>query len=232
MGNSDLGQLEWLFLDLGGTVIDDTIWKEYLDGLLIETMRSVGIGVTNDELASARARARNNKVNRPTVAALYEFTGDETEAVKLFGEAYERLRGYYDNGVEIPDFLTPNAQKGLTRLGGKFRLATLSNNISKVRYLLDITGVADYFKEHFISEEIGAAKPDEAIFRVALNNTGIKPNQGLMVGDRLDNDIIPARRLGMTTALIYSRTDKVIEDNADIVCEDLMELADILKTDK
>jgi FMN phosphatase YigB (HAD superfamily) len=224
--------LEWLFLDIGGPIIDDEVWKMYLDRLLVEAMGEAGIEVAEAEFASARERTKRNKAIRPTVAAISDFTGSEDEAVQIFGDAYERLRANYRRGGDIPDFLSPGARDGLERLKMNYRLATLSNNISKARYLLDIAGVAGFFEKYFISEEVGTAKPDEAIFKAALLDTGIAPHQGMMVGDRLDNDIVPARRLGLKTALIYAGIDRIKDDCADIICSDLGELADILETNQ
>jgi len=225
--------LQWLFIDIGGTIIDDRVWREYLDRLLIDVIRAAAIEVTYDEFASARQRTAESKASRPTVAAINEFINDDDEAIRLFGEAYENLKYNFEQRFNIPRFLTRNAFEGLSSLGKDFQLATLSNNISKVRYLLDISGVSGFFDKHFISEEVGAAKPDEAIFAAALQVTGVAPDQAMMVGDRPDNDILPAGRLGMRTALIRNDNGKTESDikagNADIICSNLLELAEFLK---
>ena len=46
---------------------------------------------------------------------------------------------------------------------------------------------------------MGVSKPDKAIFLRALAMAGCRPENAVMVGDRLDNDIRPAKDLGMTT---------------------------------
>ena len=48
----------------------------------------------------------------------------------------------------------------------------------------------------------GLKKPEPAIFRLALSRAGCRPDQALMVGDRVDNDIRPARQIGMATARV------------------------------
>ena len=48
-----------------------------------------------------------------------------------------------------------------------------------------------------ISEEIGVAKPDPEMFRIALKPFGIAPQEALMIGDRLSGDILGANRAGM-----------------------------------
>ena len=52
------------------------------------------------------------------------------------------------------------------------------------------------------SEDWGAAKPDPDFFRRMIEAAPAGPDAILYVGDRLDNDIRPAARLGLRTALI------------------------------
>jgi hypothetical protein len=55
-----------------------------------------------------------------------------------------------------------------------------------------------------LSYEIRSRKPSERLFRhalQALSEQGIKPDEVLHVGSRLATDLLPARRLGMKTAL-------------------------------
>ena len=59
-----------------------------------------------------------------------------------------------------------------------------------------------YFPVIASSAELGSAKPDPAIFRWALEQAGCRPENAVMVGDRLDNDIRPAKKLGMKTIRI------------------------------
>jgi len=52
------------------------------------------------------------------------------------------------------------------------------------------------------SAELGVAKPSPDFFRKALAMSDFDPAEVLYVGDRLDNDVIPARSFGMRTALL------------------------------
>ena len=52
------------------------------------------------------------------------------------------------------------------------------------------------------SDDWGVAKPDPGFFRKMIEVSPVGPDQTLYVGDRLDNDIMPAARLGLRTALI------------------------------
>jgi FMN phosphatase YigB (HAD superfamily) len=55
-----------------------------------------------------------------------------------------------------------------------------------------------------LSHEVRGRKPSERLFRQALNQLaerGISPGEVLHVGSRLQQDLLPAKRLGMRTAL-------------------------------
>lgn len=52
------------------------------------------------------------------------------------------------------------------------------------------------------SAEEGIAKPDKRIFEIALERSSCSPARAVMIGDRLDNDIVPAKLLGMHTIWI------------------------------
>jgi FMN phosphatase YigB (HAD superfamily) len=52
------------------------------------------------------------------------------------------------------------------------------------------------------SDDWGVSKPDPGFFRKMIEVSPVGPDQTLYVGDRLDNDIEPAARLGLRTALI------------------------------
>jgi FMN phosphatase YigB (HAD superfamily) len=49
------------------------------------------------------------------------------------------------------------------------------------------------------SFELGLEKPDPAIFSIALERAGCAASEAVMIGDRLDYDICPARMLGWRT---------------------------------
>lgn len=53
-------------------------------------------------------------------------------------------------------------------------------------------------------DDTGVAKPDLSFFKTALEFTGLKPKEHLMIGDRVEVDLKPAKQLGMKTCLVWS----------------------------
>lgn len=51
-------------------------------------------------------------------------------------------------------------------------------------------------------------KPSLEIYKIAINKIGVKPHEAIMVGDQLGIDIIPAKKLGLTTVLVLTGLTK------------------------
>lgn len=79
-----------------------------------------------------------------------------------------------------------------------FRLGILANQPRSARADLDHGGITLLCDGVWLSEAVGLAKPDPAFFRLALDAWALAPGRVAYVGDRPDNDIAPARALGLT----------------------------------
>ena len=62
--------------------------------------------------------------------------------------------------------------------------------------------LARYFESIVIESEFGAGKPDQRVFRAALEQMDALPTQAWMIGDDLMRDIQPAQLLGMGTVWV------------------------------
>ena len=72
-------------------------------------------------------------------------------------------------------------------------------------------------------------KPARWLFDAALEQLGLAPEQALMIGDRLETDVLGGQRAGLRTALVTSGVDNAagIQDKGirpDLVVADLAEL--------
>jgi HAD superfamily hydrolase (TIGR01509 family) len=80
-----------------------------------------------------------------------------------------------------------------------FRLGILANQPRSARADLEGAGITTLCDGVWLSEAVGLAKPDPAFFRLALEAWGLPAGRVAYVGDRPDNDVAPARALGLTT---------------------------------
>lgn len=84
----------------------------------------------------------------------------------------------------------------------------LVNGIQEVtRKSLLLLGLSpDIFEEVVTSETVGVNKPNLNGFKYIFAKTQLRPEQHLMIGDRESVDIIPARKLGFKTCLVWGES--------------------------
>jgi HAD superfamily hydrolase (TIGR01549 family) len=79
------------------------------------------------------------------------------------------------------------------------RLGIVANQPEGMRERLQRAGIGELFEHQGLSGATGIAKPDPRAFTMAAQSLNVMPAECIMVGDRIDNDIAPARALGMAT---------------------------------
>lgn len=85
-----------------------------------------------------------------------------------------------------------------------YKLAVVCNGESiNARNILKATGLERFFDFIAVSEEVGVEKPDKRIFLTALDILETKPENAVMVGNRVSADILGAKSLGMK-AILFS----------------------------
>lgn len=104
-----------------------------------------------------------------------------------------------------------------------FRLGMVTNGRSQ--FQLDnilALGIKDNFEDILISECEGMAKPDPAIFRKALTNLEVSPDEAVYIGDHPKNDIRAAKAVGMKTIWKKGQYGSCLDADGEI--EDLNEI--------
>lgn len=92
--------------------------------------------------------------------------------------------------------LYPESLLVLQRLSRHYVLGLIANQSRPCRKRLEQYGIVDCFDVILDSAELGISKPDPAIFRLAQQEAGCSSDQTWMIGDRLDNDVRPAKAAG------------------------------------
>ncbi|MCI0398117.1 MAG: YjjG family noncanonical pyrimidine nucleotidase [Chloroflexi bacterium] len=97
--------------------------------------------------------------------------------------------------------LMEGAVELLHGLQGKYRLAIITNGLQDVqRSRLACSAIGEYIAELIISEEVGYAKPHQAIFDAALARLGHPAkSEVLMIGDSLTSDMQGGCDYGLDT---------------------------------
>ena len=110
------------------------------------------------------------------------------------------LNACYKAHLSEQAILLPNADALLQALTARgYRLFLITNGDKTVQNTrLQKSGLGRYFEKIFISEEIGAAKPDTRFFDAVANAIeGFDKEKAIVIGDSESSDILGANRYGI-----------------------------------
>ena len=136
-------------------------------------------------------------------------------AFEVFLEARNQVT-FYDGALDT-----------LAELKPLYRLGSLSNGNADIR----ATGLSSFFSFGFSAEDVGAPKPDPALFHAAIEATGAEPHEMVYVGDDPDKDIKAAADAGLCT--VWANHGQVSfsgSQPADGTIENLRELPRLLRS--
>ena len=206
-----LSEIKWIFFDIGSTLVDES---ECYKARYTETVKDTDITCEEFENKVIEFSKQNKK-------------GDH-KAAKHFNLRLSEWRKELE--ILYPD--TKEVLKCLFERG--YKLGIIANQSLGSEKRLEKWGILKYFSVVIASAEEGVAKPDQEIFLRALKKANCEPQNAFMVGDRLDNDIIPANKIGMKTVWIkqglggYS-TPQTLLEYPDHTVNNLKELCDLFR---
>ena len=121
-----------------------------------------------------------------------------------------------------------HAKSTLQKLHEKYELGIVSNFAIPecVLTLLEKHGLDQFFDVVVVSGAVNKRKPSPEIFKKALQELNVNPEETVFVGDTVDADIEGARSVGMKTIFIERRMQK----GAETACPDqtIKSLGDLL----
>lgn len=242
--------IQAVLFDLGGTLLhyeqppENTF--DAMNGRALRAFLKVavqgGTRVADPDLA-VRAVARMNAALEAKAKRTHYSNQAETvvreglEAVgvripeKVFDDA---MRAYYEVISDVAAPTEGDALDVLRRLADQGRqMGVVSNTLWAPEIHdadLDRFGLLEYLPVRVYSSRAGYVKPDERVFRQALDRFDVAPAEAVFVGDKLDVDIAGPQKIGMRAILLASpyRTETSDEITPDARIASLDELPDLL----
>lgn len=200
--------IKWLFFDIGSTLVDESIaYRKRIETTVANT------DISYDEF----------------YRKMVEISKQNENAYNLTVDRCGLNRAPWNSDDEI---VYPEAEECLRELSKRYKIGIIANQNPGSRERLEKMGLLKYIDLVVASAEEGVAKPDLRIFRIALERADCKPEEAVMVGDRIDNDIIPAKKIGMKTVWIKQGFGKYhkpnsAEDKPDQTINTLNEVTDL-----
>lgn len=185
--------VKWIFFDIGDTLVDESVpFGESIRQFVLASS-SLGYSFREDQVRSELFRSYRELHEQPMgeVMARLVRSQDDLKTIKSHMK--------YPKEKEAP---FQEAESVIRYLSSGYQLGVIANQSIGTSARLEKYSLRPYFKVICASAETGFSKPDPRIFEQALQEAGCTADAAAMVGDRVDNDIIPAKRLGMKAVWI------------------------------
>lgn len=183
------------------------------------------------------------KNNNEKLWKLYaqNIVGKETVRINRFKNTFQQFGIENDSVInKLADqfiIITPrktNLIEGtielLESIKEKYHLSIITNGFKESQNTkMQASGLDKYFKQVFISEEVGINKPDARIFQHVMEATGaVSPHNCLMIGDTYDTDIQGAINAGMRAVHLTAPHKNSDHHRGVMIVHSLKELQEIL----
>ena len=204
-----LEKIEWLFFDIGSTIMNEHLAYEH-------RLREIA------DLADMPFE----KIYEMAVTYFRQNKQGDSEVARNFGITKPKWH-------REDEILYDDTKYCLEKLSKNYKIGVIANQPLGTKEHLARHGIMQFINLVVASAEEGVAKPDKRIFEIALERSSCKPANAVMIGDRIDNDIVPANLLGMHTIWIkqgfgkYWNISQDIE-KADFVVDSLTGICEIL----
>ncbi|MBN2614413.1 MAG: YjjG family noncanonical pyrimidine nucleotidase [Bacteroidales bacterium] len=124
--------------------------------------------------------------------------------------------------------LVPYTLEILEYLHPSYELHIITNGFQEVQEIkLSTSNMDRFFNVMVTSEKAGVKKPHAAIFEYALEKTGARVEESLMIGDDYEVDILGARAIGMDQVLFDPEAENLL-NGCTYKISDLKELKEFL----
>ena len=185
--------IEAIFLDAGGVILDESPFEIEIAEIityLISKIKNYSTEQYWNDIEEAIYRF---------VSSTYEYViFKNTNNLDQFNEILDEYQKRFKL-KNIPFKLMSGLIDMLKRFSSKYKFGILGQYGDDFKDYLDKKGILKYFTFTETQENYKITKPDIRYFEEILKNAKCNPNNCVMIGDRIDKDIIPANVIGMKT---------------------------------
>ncbi|MFQ5601487.1 MAG: haloacid dehalogenase type II [Candidatus Krumholzibacteriia bacterium] len=200
----DFDRFEVLTFDCYGTLVD---WESGILGAVWPVLRAHGL-----ELADGAVLERYARLERQAEAGVYR---SYREVLRTVVDALATGLGFTPSDPErlslersFPDWEPfPDTVEALRALGTRYALAVISN-VDNDLFAITAGKLQVEFHHVITAEDSRAYKPSLDAFRNALERLAVPEDRILHVAQSLHHDIVPAKRLGLSTVWVNRRHDR------------------------
>jgi HAD superfamily hydrolase (TIGR01549 family) len=193
-----------VLLDAGGVILDESEQEKIIAEIIVELLSRTNSGYSGLKYQDDIEEAVQSFSPKTYQFVLWKhFKGDQlafNEHYDLFFEKWLSLKPplQLSRGFEIEiKNISKHLQVGIAGQYGR-----------EILDLLERESLLDCFAYKFTQDDFSITKPDPRYYEQIADACGVDPKECIMVGDRIDKDIVPAKQLSMKTVLVRAGIHK------------------------
>jgi len=225
-------KIKAVLFDIGGPIDSEILNDKLLKLHFIEEFSKHNITIDDSDIENCLAKLINN-FDKNIYLSLCEYFSNDNDNIKISVYKNILFRSKERDLIRKAPEISKDVFEVLKYLSINYKLGVVANQTLDALKLLKNTGINKYFRNFEVSESIGFAKPDERIFQYVMNMLEVSNEECIMIGDRIDNDIIPANNLNIYSIRIKTgrftyQVPRDISEKPKYEIHNLLELQNIL----
>lgn len=184
-----------IIFDFWGTLVEQGVWSPIKQ---VKKVLEIDLPFPEyvDRMEHAFMTSTFNNLKEAFEAVCREFKVEPEE------EKIEQLIGLWNKSWILAKPY-PETEQALAELKERYRLILMSNtDCFSVNSVLEKYNLSTFFEEKFFSYQLNLIKTDKLFLKQVLTKSNLMPSEVLVVGDSIQSDIIPAKRLGIKAILM------------------------------
>lgn len=187
-----------ILLDAGGVILDETEHEEIRAEIAVEILSAI-----KTEYSKTAYYLDVEEAVRCFCPSVYQYVF--WKVVENDRSLFDKLyASYLDEWQQRkpPLELTLGFETELREISSNFKVGIAGQYGVELLKLLEERSILDCFTYRLTQDDFSVTKPDLRFYEQIVEACGVDPKQCIMVGDRIDKDVIPAKLLGMKTILV------------------------------
>jgi len=196
-----------IFLDAGGVILDENKFEIFYEKTITEIIRRYNKNYSVENYRNDAEEAVYRYVPRLYDYILYKNIGDREN----FSHSKELLKNNFKSELKNANIgfeLMDGIENFLIEFSTQYRIGILGQYGNNFRDFLVDMRLLRYFAYTETQDNFSITKPDPRYFEAILDKCGCKAEESVMIGDRIDKDIIPAKATGMKTIRLMTGLHK------------------------
>jgi putative hydrolase of the HAD superfamily len=187
-----------VLLDAGGVILDETPYEHAIADLIVEMLSQLVPVYSLRTYQSDIDEAVKCYVPRVSNYIFWKYMNGDRKRFDSYHEAF--MRSWKER--KPPLKLMAGIENEIAKISTRFDVGIAGQYGRDVLDLLRQHSLLEYFRYRYTQDDFSLTKPDPRYYEQIIEACGISPGECVMVGDRIDKDVVPAKQVGMRTIRI------------------------------